>query len=158
MVRQEGQLDLYCDGSSTNDAGPKSMARWAVAFKSGKRVVDESGWGTNNEAEYKGLIAALNFIMLSPYAPQVVIHIDSELVFMQVMGKYDVKSIRLRPLYELSTTLMEATITRVDSLELVLETGVINPAHVVVKTAPDVYNGITNIIKMLRVKITFIHI
>lgn len=149
MEGQEGQLDLYCDGSSTNDAGSKSMARWAVAFKSGKRVVDTSGFGTNNEAEYKGLIAALNFVMLSPYAPHVVIHIDSELVFMQVMDRYDVKSIRLKKLHEIAQKLMATSITRVDSLELVLETGGHNPAHIVVNSVPDIYNGLSDIVTML---------
>lgn len=147
----EEQLDLYCDGSSTNNAGPRSMARWAVAFKSGKKVVDTSGWGTNNEAEYKGLIAALNFVMLMPRSAHVVIHMDSELVFMQMMDKYQVKSERLKQLHELAKKLMAATVTRVLSLELVLETGVRNPAHITINTdsVPDVYNGIKHIVNLL---------
>lgn len=146
---QEGQLDLYCDGSSTNDDGPRSLARWAVAFESGKKVVDVSGLGTNNEAEYKGLIAALNFIMLAPYTSHAAIHIDSELVFMQVMDKFQVKSKRLKPLHELAQKLMATTVTRVDTLELVLETGCENPAHIVVDSVPDVYNGIHGIVDKL---------
>lgn len=151
MKDQGRHLDLYCDGSSTNNAGPRSMARWVVAFKSGKKVVDLSGWGTNNEAEYKGFIAALNYVMLMSGSAYVVIHMDSELVFMQMTGKYQVKSERLKQLHEVAKKLMATTVTRVLSLELVLDTGVKNPAHITINTdtVPNVYNGIKHIVNLL---------
>lgn len=147
----EGQRDLYCDGSSTNHAGPRSIARWTVTFESGEKLADVTGWGTNNEAEYKALIDALHIVMLSPRPEHVVIHLDSELVFMQVMDKYRVRNYRLRKLYDVAKKLMDATVTRVLSLKLELETGGKNPAHVTVAvdTLPDVYNGISNVIELL---------
>jgi len=143
------QLDLYCDGSSANNLGPASRARWAVAFKSGKKLVDVHGWGTNNEAEYKGLIAALNWVMLMPQAAHVVIHMDSETVFMQVVDRHNVKSKRLKELCTVAKKLMDTTITRVLSLELVLATGEKNPAHITISSTPDVFNGITHIVDLL---------
>ena len=56
------------------------------------------GRATNNQAEYKALIAALEKA-IELGARQVDIRLDSELVVKQVKGRYRVKNAALRPLY-----------------------------------------------------------
>jgi len=56
------------------------------------------GSGTNNQAEYKALIAGLK-AALALKATEVHITIDSELVERQLNGRYAVKNALLRPLF-----------------------------------------------------------
>ena len=56
------------------------------------------GQTTNNQAEYRALIAALEKA-IELGARQVDIRLDSELVVKQVKGRYRVKNAALRPLY-----------------------------------------------------------
>jgi ribonuclease HI len=58
----------------------------------------EIGRATNNQAEYKALIAALEKA-IEIGARQVDIQLDSELVVKQMKGRYRVKNAVLRPLY-----------------------------------------------------------
>ena len=56
------------------------------------------GITTNNVAEYKALIAALQKA-IKLKATQVEIRADSELMIRQLNGRYKIKSVGLRPLY-----------------------------------------------------------
>ena len=97
---EEELLSLYTDGASRGSPGPSA---WAYILLDEKRNVIEErsgsiGTGTNNEAEYHGLIeglmAAMRYrcISLSVFS-------DSELVIRQMNGRYRVASPRLIPLY-----------------------------------------------------------
>jgi ribonuclease HI len=61
-------------------------------------VSQRIGRTTNNQAEYRALIAALEKA-ISLEARRVDIRLDSELVVRQVEGRYKVKKATLRPLY-----------------------------------------------------------
>lgn len=63
------------------------------------------GEGTNNEAEYRGLIAGLT--AAARYGCRnLTLFSDSELMIRQMQGKYRVSSPRLRPLHEQAQTLL----------------------------------------------------
>lgn len=57
------------------------------------------GYATNNQAEYRAIIAALEKA-ISLGIGQVDMRSDSELVVNQINGRYRVKNIALRPLYQ----------------------------------------------------------
>lgn len=57
------------------------------------------GRATNNVAEYKGLLAALEYALKADHSRLRVIA-DSELLVKQIQGRYKVNSPDLRPLYE----------------------------------------------------------
>ena len=96
----------YVDGASRGNPG-------ASAF--GVRIVDEDGvevdrFGgflglqTNNYAEYRGLIAALEWAA-SRGVDALEVRSDSQLMVRQMLGQYRVKSATLRPLWEQACTL-----------------------------------------------------
>ncbi len=111
---------IFTDGASQGNPGPGAI---------GAIIKDEQGWliasisqpigrATNNQAEYKAIIAALeNAIRLG--ANQVEIRSDSELVVRQTNGQYRVKKASLKPLYQqvkqLQSQFKSFTITHIPS-------------------------------------------
>jgi ribonuclease HI len=95
-------LSIYTDGGARGNPGP---AACAFVVKEGDRKIYEDaryiGNSTNNIAEYEGLIMALKWLM-NEYSVEKPTHIDfyldSELVVNQVIGKYRIKSVNLKPL------------------------------------------------------------
>jgi len=93
-------LLAYCDGGARGNPGP---AGYGVVIKNekGEKVAALSeylGHQTNNFAEYKGLIAALEYaVEHGPKALKVVS--DSELLVRQIKGIYKVKNPTLRDLH-----------------------------------------------------------
>ena len=84
---------LYSDGGARGNPGPAAIAYLAVneagqILKADSRFIGEA---TNNQAEYKALIAALEFAMVFK-AQEVTCHLDSELVGKQLNGEYSVKN------------------------------------------------------------------
>ena len=63
------------------------------------RISQCIGSTTNNQAEYRAVIAALKKA-ISLGAREVELRADSELVIKQINGKYRVKNVALRPLYQ----------------------------------------------------------
>jgi len=89
------------DGASRNNPGP---AAYGVLIRRAdgaplKSLSKYIGVKTNNEAEYFGLIAALDFA-LAHGIPKLRVRSDSELLVRQMQGHYKVKSAALRPLHE----------------------------------------------------------
>jgi len=68
-------------------------------------VSQSIGMSTNNEAEYKALIASLQKAVKLG-CKQVEIRSDSELMVNQIKGLYKIKSVGLRPLYLEACTLL----------------------------------------------------
>jgi ribonuclease HI len=105
--RPEKELCCFTDGASRGNPGPSAGA--FVLVDPGGRVIEERGWflgeGTNNEAEYRALIAGLTAAagydceFLSVFS-------DSELVVRQMGGSYRVASPRLRPLHDRAVALL----------------------------------------------------
>jgi len=92
---------IHADGASLGNPGPAAIGA-TIKSEQGKLIASISqriGRTTNNQAEYKALIAALEeAIRLG--AKQVDISLDSELVVKQINGEYRVRKAALKPLYQ----------------------------------------------------------
>jgi ribonuclease HI len=97
-------LKVYSDGGSRGNPGPSACAY--IFIFGGKILHKESkflGNKTNNEAEYYGLIIALEWLKknLDKFnkIDSINFYLDSELVVKQIKGIYKVKGNNLKPLY-----------------------------------------------------------
>ncbi len=92
---------IFADGASRGNPGPAAIGA-TIKDKRGKLITFISqriGRATNNQAEYRAIITALEeAIRLG--AKQVDIKTDSELVVKQINGEYRVKKATLKPLYQ----------------------------------------------------------
>ena len=91
---------VYSDGASRGNPGPAAIG--AVIFdpegREVYRLARRLGTATNNEAEYRAAIAALE-AALALGASRVDLRMDSELVVRQMSGRYRVRNPRLARLY-----------------------------------------------------------
>lgn len=99
---------LHTDGAARGNPGPAAIG--AVLFAPGKlepvAVVSEAiGRATNNEAEYRALIAGLE-TALAAGVTDLVVRLDSELLVHQATGRYRVKAPGLKPLHQQVVALM----------------------------------------------------
>ena len=95
------RLIIYTDGAARGNPGPAAIGV-IIEDERGRLVASISqriGRTTNNQAEYRALIAALEKAV-SLGAKQVDIKSDSELVVRQINGSYRVKKAALKPLYQ----------------------------------------------------------
>ena len=101
------RLRLYSDGAARGNPGPSGAG--AVLVEPGGQVVAKVGkflgTQTNNYAEYMGLLIGLRHAR-SLGAKEIEIFADSELLIRQLGGRYQVKSLSLRPLYEEAVKLL----------------------------------------------------
>ena len=92
---------IHSDGASRNNPGPAAIGA-TIKDEQGRLLATISrsiGRATNNQAEYRAVIAALEkAIKLG--ARQIELNLDSELVARQVTGRYRVKSEALKPLFD----------------------------------------------------------
>lgn len=97
-------LTVYTDGGARGNPGPSAFG--IVVTDQSKNTIYQKGeyFGvkTNNEAEYAGLIYALEWLI--NYCPEhnidsIKIFMDSKLVVEQINGHYKVKASHLKPLY-----------------------------------------------------------
>jgi ribonuclease HI len=95
------RLIIYTDGASSGNPGPAAIG--AVIQDGQGRVISRIsrriGRATNNQAEYRAIITALEEAVRLG-AGKVDIKSDSELVVKQLKGRYRVKKATLRPLYQ----------------------------------------------------------
>jgi probable phosphoglycerate mutase len=84
-------LVLYFDGASRGNPGPAS---YGVYSPSGVELRERIGTTTNNVAEWRGFLAALDAAIASG-APHVEIRADSQLVLKQFTGEYRMKAAHL---------------------------------------------------------------
>lgn len=109
LLREEaGRAAVYFDGASRGNPGPSAIG-WVI--RADDRIVDERGqgigYGTNNQAEYRALIAALEAAR-SYGVDEVIVHGDSELIIKQLRGEYDVNDPTLRELRVQAHELLQA--------------------------------------------------
>jgi len=95
------KLTAYIDGGSRGNPGP---AGYGVLLEdSSGNIVDTLtefiGEATNNVAEYRALLAALEYAE-QKQLKHLKINCDSELVVKQMQGRYRVQSPYLKPLFE----------------------------------------------------------
>ena len=92
---------IYVDGAARGNPGPAAIGA-TIKDEQGRlmaRISQRIGTTTNNQAEYRAVIAALEkAIKLG--ARQVIVNSDSELVVKQINGKYRVKKATLKPLHQ----------------------------------------------------------
>ncbi len=94
-------LEAWTDGASRGNPGPAAIG---IVFRQqgGEALAEHAeaiGRATNNEAEYRAVIRALELCVRWRVA-RLDLHVDSELVARQLRGVYRVKSASLRPLYQ----------------------------------------------------------
>jgi ribonuclease HI len=91
---------IHADGTSRGNPGPAAIGA-TVKDEQGRLVASVSqriGTATNNQAEYRALIAALEKATKLG-ANWADIYLDSELVVRQINGQYRVRNRSLKPLY-----------------------------------------------------------
>ena len=104
---RDGAFELYVDGASRGNPG-KSGAGAVIRGPGGevvKRLKEYLGLQTNNRAEYRALIMALE-AAASLGAEKVHVFADSELMVRQLNGLYRVKSPDLKPLFQRAKALL----------------------------------------------------
>ena len=92
---------IHSDGASRGNPGLAAIGA-TIKDEQGKliaRISQRIGRTTNNQAEYRAIIAALEEATKLG-ARQVELNSDSELVVRQIKGEYRVKKVTLKPLYQ----------------------------------------------------------
>jgi len=92
---------ICTDGASLGNPGLAAIGA-IIKDEQGRliaRISQRIGQATNNQAEYRAIIAALRKA-ISLGARQVELNSDSELVVKQINGSYRVKKPALKPLYQ----------------------------------------------------------
>lgn len=96
-----GELVAYIDGGSRGNPGPAGYG--AVIQDAAGRTVETLseflGETTNNVAEYRALLAALEYAT-GHNTHRLKVYCDSELVARQMQGRYRVQSPDLKPLHQ----------------------------------------------------------
>ena len=93
-------LEIFIDGACKGNPGEAAIG--LVIYKEGKTVKEVSkiiGEATNNVAEYTALIYALQEALILNVR-RIKVSTDSELLFKQVTGQYNVKSGLLQTLFD----------------------------------------------------------
>ncbi|MBN2325272.1 MAG: ribonuclease HI family protein [Spirochaetes bacterium] len=103
-------IEVYIDGGSRGNPGDGAVGY--VVLKDGDeayRYGEKIGRCTNNVAEYSALIGALEYLKktASGGGEPVIVYSDSELLIMQMTGRYRVKSGMLKPLHGRAAKLLE---------------------------------------------------
>lgn len=101
-------INIFSDGGSRGNPGPASYGFVAFDAKNNQELFRGSGYlgvTTNNQAEYRGVVAALEYIYRivkdnqAEQYPQISVFLDSELIVKQMNGQYKIKNEDLAPLY-----------------------------------------------------------
>ncbi len=98
------KIKAYSDGGSRGNPGD-SGSGFVIYGGDGRTIYEQAnywGLGTNNEAEYKGLLTGLRWIegnMKEEKIDEVEFFLDSELIVKQMKGQYKVKADNLRGLF-----------------------------------------------------------
>ncbi len=102
---------LYIDGSTQPNPGPSGIGV-VIEDEQGQQLSTISryiGRATNNQAEYRALLAGLEkAASFSPRPPSVEVRSDSELIVKQLQGIYRVKKAELMPLHSRALELSRA--------------------------------------------------
>lgn len=101
------KLSIFSDGGSRGNPGPAAYG--FVAYDEKKKELFRGsqflGDATNNQAEYRGVLGALEYIdsivennKMEP-KPEIRFYLDSQLIVEQMNGNYKIKNEGLAPLY-----------------------------------------------------------
>lgn len=97
------RLIVFIDGAASGNPGPAGIGI-VITTEAGTPVVqcgEPIGWATNNVAEYRALLRALEMLgqWESPLE-EVTIRSDSQLLVQQLTGIYQVRAAHLAPLWK----------------------------------------------------------
>src|SRR2546429_602799 len=111
-VTPRSELVIYCDGGARGNPGPAAIGAVVLDPSTDPptrlaTVSERIGVATNNVAEYRALVAALEAAREFP-ARRVRVRADSQLIVRQLEGRYRVKQAHLRPYYERARELLSA--------------------------------------------------
>ena len=98
---ETSRVIIFTDGAARGNPGPAAIGA-VIKDDKGNILASISqciGTTTNNQAEYRALIAALEKAA-SLGARQVSLYSDSELMVNQINGRYKVKNVTLRGMYQ----------------------------------------------------------
>ncbi len=105
-------INVYTDGGSRGNPGPSGYG--LVVYDDGQKILFQEskylGIKTNNEAEYSGLIGALNWINNNKNSleiSQINFYADSQLMIRQMQKKYKVKAPNLIPIFNQAQDLIK---------------------------------------------------
>jgi len=94
------RIIIYSDGGARGNPGPAGLG--AVLLDENKNVLAEIsefiGHATNNQAEYKALLAAL-YKAVELQGQKIQCYLDSQLIVRQMQGIYKIKNPELREIY-----------------------------------------------------------
>ena len=97
-------INIYTDGGSRGNPGTSGYG--LVIYDDNQKILFQEskylGIKTNNEAEYSGLIGALNWVSNNQDSfkiSQINFHADSQLMIRQMQKKYKVKAPNLIPIF-----------------------------------------------------------
>lgn len=95
-----GELTVFIDGASRGNPGPSGIG---VVLRhpdgTAEEVAESIGLATNNQAEYRALLRALQVGRELGYE-RLHVHSDSQLLVRQMRGEYRVRDPHLRPLFD----------------------------------------------------------
>jgi len=95
-------LKIYTDGGSRGNPGPAAFGV-TIIDKNKNPIYEKGGFigrKTNNQAEYEGLIHALDWLAKNGQGVKTVeFFLDSKLVVNQMKGLFKVKAPKMRPLW-----------------------------------------------------------
>jgi ribonuclease HI len=95
----ESTYTIYTDGGSRGNPGPAAYG-FLIYDPSGTLIAEKAqyiGTTTNNQAEYQGIVAALEQLVEHKPQTPVLCKLDSQLVVRQINGLYRMKNVDLKP-------------------------------------------------------------
>jgi len=95
-----GRLRVFTDGASRGNPGPASLGV-SILDAAGDEVATASeaiGTATNNVAEYRALVRALE-LLEELGAPEADFFLDSQLIVRQISGEYRVRDPKMKQLH-----------------------------------------------------------
>ena len=95
------KVTIFTDGAARGNPGPAACG--AVFYDDRKELLDgfskKLGRATNNQAEYQGVICALEQVIKKYPNVEINIFMDSKLICEQINGNYKIKNDGLKKLY-----------------------------------------------------------
>ena len=112
----EKSITVFCDGGARGNPGPAASG---FAVVEGDNIIYKEskylGETTNNVAEYKAVIMALDWLHKEKFsAGKIVFNLDSQLITKQLMGEFKIKSERLKPLVTIAKDLEKKIDQRIE--------------------------------------------
>jgi ribonuclease HI len=100
-------FEIYTDGASRGNPGESAISYLIKGDGVLKVFSEYVGLHTNNEAEYKAIIEGLTYAKKIG-VKEVLLVSDSELVLLQLQGKYKVKAVNLKSLNQKAGELLKS--------------------------------------------------